>query len=114
MGTARPTKGSKMTPDELCAAANAEEIKIKMTHEADYIVIEGDTKTLEFLGNLFIAQAKFQKDCGFQMAYGGAGSSFFVPSSNVGLCIHRIPCLNHKPEKPGQLPNKRRINGACP
>ena len=99
MDTAQPMKGSKMPPDELCAAANAEEIKIKMTYEADCIVIEGDTKTLEFLGNLFIAQAKFQKDCGFQMAYGGAGSSFFDPSSNVGLYIHRIPCLNHKTDQ---------------
>ena len=85
-----------MRPDELCKTVNAKEIKIKMTYSEGCVFIEGDAKTLEFLGNLFMAQAQYENDCGFQMTFNGAGNAFFDKTSNVGLYIHRLPCNNHK------------------
>jgi hypothetical protein len=72
--------------------ANEKEINIKMTYKEDTVIFEGDAESLSFLGNLFISQAGHEGDCGFQIAYDGAGQAFFDKTSNVGLYIHRLPC----------------------
>ena len=81
------------SPDEICAEYSDRGVKISVKLiESDYILIEGDTASLEFLGNLLLAQANFDKDCGFQIAPNGAGSSFYTKDSTLGFYIHRLPC----------------------
>ncbi|MCK5311621.1 MAG: hypothetical protein KAJ62_05900 [Desulfobacteraceae bacterium] len=85
------------SPDEICEEYY--EMKVNLTikpKEDDYIFIEGDTDSLEFLGKLIIAQANFQKDCGFQIAPGGAGDAHFSNDSKLGIYIHRLPCEHGK------------------
>jgi hypothetical protein len=81
------------SPDEICDDYSNKGVKLSVRQiEKDYILIEGDTDSLEFLGNLLLAQANFEKDCGLQIAPNGAGSSFFGKDSTFGFYIHRLPC----------------------
>jgi hypothetical protein len=63
----------------------------------DYILIEGESQALEFLGKVIIAQAKFKRHCDFDMGPKSAGCAFFKKNSTHGIYVHRLPCLN----KPG-------------
>ncbi len=90
-----------LSPDQVCSEFSKGSSKVSIRSlDEDMVLIEGDTETLLFLGNLFIAQAKFQKDCGFQISPSGAGSSLFASNATKGLYIHRIPCENHDPQPP--------------
>jgi hypothetical protein len=57
--------------------------------DRDTILIEGNRSGLEFLGNLFLAQARCD-DCGFQLGPKGPGNPFFKKKSTFGLYIHRF------------------------
>jgi hypothetical protein len=84
--------------DEVCESYARRKVKIAvriLDAENDMILIEGDAKALEFLGNLFLAQAS-AGDCGFEIAPNSAGSAFFTPNSTLGIYIHRVPCTSHK------------------
>lgn len=101
-----PEEDNPMKPDKICSA-NAGKVKISigMTEDEEFFIIEGDAEALEFVGKLFIAQAKFEKDCSFFVGPRSAGNAFFTPQSTHGLYIHRLPCL----EKPGvELVKKRK------
>jgi hypothetical protein len=50
---------------------------------------EGNRSGLEFLGNLFLAQARFD-DCGFQLGPKRPGNLFFKKKSTFGSFIHRV------------------------
>jgi len=57
------------------------------------VLLEGDKATLECLGNLLLAVAN-DEDCGIFLSHKGKGSSLFAKSASVGICIHRLPCVN--------------------
>lgn len=63
------------------------------------ILIEGRASTLRFLGELFLAAADDDSDCGTQFFPDGPGNALFSKASKLGFYIHRLPCLNH-PETP--------------
>ncbi len=80
-----------MKPDDVCANyTGAKKIHIRV--DDDIVVIEGEAEALEFIGNLFLAQARFERDCGFQICPTGGGNAFFTRESTHGLYIHRLPC----------------------
>lgn len=58
----------------------------------EYVLIEGDTKSLEFLGRILLTQAQEPSDCSFRIHPGNPGSVYFDEGSPLGLLIHRLPC----------------------
>ena len=86
-----------MTPDEVCEKYAEQEIKITCRMlEDNHVLLEGSRESLEFLGNLFLAQAKFEQDCGIELSPNGAGSALFDRNSDKGIYIHRLPCEHSK------------------
>lgn len=84
-------------PDYVCEEYSEKDVKITIKKlNKDFVLIEGDKVSLEFLGKLLIAQANFEDDCGFQMSPDGAGCSFFSNDSKFGIYIHRLPCEHGK------------------
>lgn len=68
-----------LTPDRVCKKYAGKRIKITirpLDTDKDFVLIESGREGLEFLGKLFLAQAR-SKDCGFQLGRFGAGKSFF-------------------------------------
>jgi hypothetical protein len=83
----------QMTRDEVCASYAERNVKITCRLlDDDLILIEGDRDGLEFLGNLFLAQANDACNCHDSLQPNGAGSAFFTAASNRGIYIHRLPC----------------------
>jgi hypothetical protein len=83
------------SPDEICSS-NADR-GVKFTSrlmDEGYLLLEGDSEALRFLGDLLIAQADFTPDCGFQISPENPGSALFNEGSTTGLYIHRLPCLD--------------------
>ena len=80
------------SPDKICEIYASENIKITCKVRRDFVLIEGNKKTLEFLGNLILAQAKFREDCSFEISPSGAGKIFFARGSKKGFYIHCLPC----------------------
>lgn len=94
-------KKLQTTPDRVCAVYARKGAKITVRPlEAvdDVLVIEGDSKGLEFLGKLLLAQAS-TTDCGFHLNPNGAGKTFFGRKSTTGIYIHRLPCEQHRQRK---------------
>ena len=86
-----------MTPDEVCERYATQDIKLTCRMlEDDHILIEGSHEALEFLGNLLLAQARFDQDCGIELSPNGAGSALFDRNSEKGIYIHRLPCEHSK------------------
>ncbi|QBB71512.1 hypothetical protein ELE36_14750 [Pseudolysobacter antarcticus] len=84
---------SPESPDAICAGfAEASQKLTFRALEEGTVLIEGSAAALEFLGTLLIAQARFDKDCGFQLSPTGAGNAVFSDESNLGFYIHRTPC----------------------
>jgi hypothetical protein len=93
-----------MTPDNTCAKyADTKGMK-KVTFQVanwdgkDYVLIEGEAESLEFIGRVLIAQARSKKGCAFSIGPRTAGYKFFTKNSTHGLYIHRLPCM----EEPGR------------
>lgn len=80
-----------MSPDQICEKYAAKRVKIKIYEKESTVFVEGSSEALEFVGNLFLAQARFKKDHGFQISPTGAGKIFFSPASTRGLYIHLMP-----------------------
>ena len=81
------------SPDDICNEYYKKGVKLTVKNlDKDYILIEGDAKSLEFIGNLILSQAIFEKDCGFQIAPEGPGDAHFSDDSSLGIYIHRLPC----------------------
>ncbi len=55
---------------------------------SDYVLIEADSRGLEFLGRVLLAQAGFDDDATYFMA---PGKRFFRPTSTFDLYINRLP-----------------------
>lgn len=60
------------------------------------VLIEGEREALEFLGNLLLAQARYEKDCSFFIGPKSVGKVFFSRQSTFGFYIHRLPCLERR------------------
>ena len=60
------------------------------------VEIEGDARSLEYLGKLILAQAAFDMDCGYGISPKGGGSAFFGGAAGVGIYIHRLPCMDEE------------------
>ena len=81
------------SPDDVCRDYFHKKLNLTVKPmDENYILIEGDTDSLEFLGKLIIAQANFQDDCGFQIAPHSAGCAHFSKDAELGFYIHRLPC----------------------
>jgi hypothetical protein len=65
----------QMTPDEVCATYADRDVKITCRAMDDLILVEGDRKALEFLGNLLLAQANDERSCKKSIQPNGAGSA---------------------------------------
>jgi hypothetical protein len=79
-----------MSPDEVCESYSTRKIRLSIREVDDFVLIEGDRASLEFLSDRIGAQAGFEKDCGFEIAPSGPGGMFFHPNSEKGVYIHRI------------------------
>ncbi len=64
--------------------------------DAARIWIEGDRLSLEYLGKVILAQAAYPKDCHFGISPKSAGCAFFKRKAELGIVIHRLPCLSPK------------------
>ena len=79
------------TPDDVCAAYADKRVELSIRPlDDEMVLVEGDEISLEFLGHLILRQARFGKDCGFQLT---TGTCFFSKESPLGIYIHRTPCL---------------------
>lgn len=88
-------------PDDVWELYDGRKVKltVKMLPEEKpeglpWILLEGDRTSLEWLADLILASAAFEKDCGFFVAPDGPGSKFFnKKKSEFGIYIHRLPCI---------------------
>jgi len=85
---------TEKTPDNICELYSGKGVRLSLEVKAGgdgaYLLVEGDTQSLEFLGNLILSQAQFRGDCGFQILPSGAGKAFFSRNDGLGLYIHRV------------------------
>jgi hypothetical protein len=60
----------------------------------DTILIEGDARALEFLGQFILAHSRADKDhcCHSNLHPKCAGSAWFTRESTVGFYLHKLPC----------------------
>lgn len=85
----------KPTVDNVCAAYADKGAKMTvklLPEDPSFILFEGDQLAFEFLGNLFLAQAKAVNGCGFGLGPKYAGSALFSKKAKLGLYLHRLPC----------------------
>jgi hypothetical protein len=75
-----------LSPDKVCRKYAGKNMGLtirSLGDEDNTILIEGGTKALRFLAELFLAQARAD-DCGFQIGRSGAGKALF---SKFTVCI---------------------------
>jgi hypothetical protein len=58
----------------------------------DYVLVEGDSDSIKFLGELLLAFAEADEGCSFHLHPQGAGSAHFGSASEIGIELHKIPC----------------------
>jgi len=80
-------------------AAKSDRLTVRMLPDEDddinpYVLIEGTREVLCELAEMIIFRANYTKDCGYQMHPRGAASKFFSKASEVGIYIHRLPCMH--------------------
>lgn len=84
-----------LTTDQICAryAEKGAKLTLKPLPDApDTVLFEGDALAFEFLGKLFLAHAKKQNGCGFQIGPKYGGRAFFTKKSKLNLYLHCLPC----------------------
>ncbi|MEZ5404449.1 MAG: hypothetical protein R2729_32520 [Bryobacteraceae bacterium] len=69
------------------------------------VEIEGDAETLRYLGRLFLAQADYPADCGFGLSPRSGGYALFSANAEVGIYIHRLPCMDEEEFKARKTPS---------
>lgn len=77
-----------MKPDDVCEKYSDSIIKLSILKNKNFIVIKGDSCSLKFLSELISAQADTLTNSGFSISPKGAGSSYFVKKSKLGLYIN--------------------------
>jgi len=79
-----------MKPDDICGQFVEAGLKIKVWEEDKFVFIEGTREALIAIGELFIAQANYDIDDGFDIAPFCAGNAMFAPGSTTGIYISRV------------------------
>jgi len=80
-----------MSPDEVCGKYADLGIKITVTDlDKDVVLVEGTKEGLEFLAELFWAQAHDTEDDAKQLWPTGPGNILFTEKSTRGFYIRRI------------------------
>jgi hypothetical protein len=77
--------------------------------DRDTVLIEGSADSLKFLAHILLGLTK-EEDCGFQISPKGAGSKWFAKDAQLGIYMHRLPCISKKPPL-GQGIYKRPLRG---
>ena len=82
------------------------------------ILIEGNAKALEFLGEFVLAHSRADTDdCGRGLDPKGAGNAWFTKESTLGFFLHRLPCRlgerKHFAKKRGLKENPKQKRGAA-
>jgi hypothetical protein len=89
------------TPEQLLSDVGDREVRLTVRQlDEDFVMIEGDSTSLAFLGRLLGAIARSSADCGCQLGPSSAGASLFSSDASVGLYLHRIPCEHTKTRDP--------------
>lgn len=78
------------SPDQVCANAASQGIKMTIVQKDDFVLIEGNQEALMFLSQLFAAQSRATKGAGFQISPHCAGNALFSSDSDMGLYIHLV------------------------
>jgi hypothetical protein len=81
---------AKGSPDEVCGKYFDRGVKIAIIVENDMVYIEGSSLDLQFIGELILAQANFDKDDGFFIPLDGEGFGLLDDSSTHGIYIQRL------------------------
>ena len=62
------------------------------------VLIEGNAKALEFLGEYLLAHSRADlDDCHVGLSPKGAGSAWFTKESTLGFYFYRLPCRDRGP-----------------
>jgi hypothetical protein len=69
--------------------------------DRDTVLIEGASDSLTFLAYILLALTN-EEDCGFQLSPKGAGMVWFAKDSQMGIYLHRLPCIGKKPPHHGK------------
>ena len=59
------------------------------------VLLEGSKASLEYLAEVILAAAS-DEDCGYGLSQKGPGSAGFSKNADLGIYIHRLPCVNQK------------------
>ena len=82
-----------MTPDEVCVRYADQQVKVTCRKlDEGFVLLEGGRESLEFLGQLLIAQANDPRSCSKSLGPRASGNALFTAESDLGLYIHRLPC----------------------
>jgi predicted RNase H-like HicB family nuclease len=98
------------TADNVCAKYADKGVKIMVKPLPNHpcvVLFEGDELAFEFLGKLFLAQAKAIHGCGFEIGPRYAGNALFSKKAKLGLYLHRLPCDNDALKAGRQAPTKK-------
>jgi hypothetical protein len=77
--------------------------------DRDTVLIEGTANSLRFLAHILLALTE-EEDCGFQISPKGGGKAWFANDAQLGIYMHRIPCISNKPPQ-GKGKYKRPLKG---
>lgn len=75
----------------------------------DTVLIEGNSDSLKFLAHVLLALTD-EEDRGFQFSPKGGGSAWFSRNAQLGLYLHRLPCVGKRPPQ-GKGVYKRPLRG---
>ena len=64
--------------------------------DRDTALIEGTSNSLRFLAQILLALTE-EQECGFQLSPRGAGTAWFAKDAQLGLYLHRLPCIGKMP-----------------
>jgi hypothetical protein len=101
----------KSTVDNVCAKYADKGVKIMvkpLPNHPSVVLLEGDELAFEFLGRLFLAQAKAINGCRFEIGPRSAGNKLFSKKAKLGLYLHRLPCDNDALKVAQQARTKKR------
>ena len=77
--------------------------------DRETVLIEGTSESLKFLADILLALTD-DEDCGIQFSPKGAGMAWFAKDSQLGIYLHRLPCVGKQPPQ-GRGIYKRPLRG---
>lgn len=67
-------------------------MKVIVNNDQSFVLIEGDSVSLKFVGELLVAQAEHADFCNLHLHPDGTGLTWFAEGSSIGLYAHLLPC----------------------